>query len=170
MGETQYIVTGALLIAGVAVLVLRRDRVWHRSPARFWALPLVAAVAVLAAVPAGEADSAAGVGLLVAGAVLGLVLGGIRSRARFTEVGADEDGSIAYRPNTLGLAVLLVVFASHYVASLVAEEATGLQFLLTLLLTLGVGETVGWHTGVFLRWREERARAGAAPRAKEAAG
>jgi hypothetical protein len=153
VGETQYVVTGALVIAAVAVLIVRRRRVWHRSPVRFWVLPLVAAIGVLAAVPAGEVDTPAGAGLLVLGGAAGLVLGGIRSRARFTEVGVDEDGSIAYRPNALGLVVLLVVFAAHYLADLLAEEATGLQFLLTVLLTLGVGETIGWHTGVFLRWR-----------------
>lgn len=66
---------------------------------------------------------------------------------------ADPGGRIAYRPNVIGLVALIVIFALHYLANLAANDDEHFQFILTILLTLGVGETFGWHGMVFWRWR-----------------
>lgn len=54
-----------------------------------------------------------------------------------------------------------MVFAPYHLANLAANDDENLQFILTILLTLGVGETFGWHGMVFWRWRHlSRADAG----------
>lgn len=40
----------------------------------------------------------------------------------------------------------------HHLANLAANDDTGLQFILTILPTLGLGETFGWHGMVFWCW------------------
>lgn len=56
----------------------------------------------------------------------------------------------------LGIVALLAVFGLHYLANLPADSVTALQFVLTVLLSLGVGETFGWHVAVFRRSRRMR--------------
>ena len=98
---------------------------------------------------------------MVVGGLVGLGIGALRGTARFTRVGRDPDGRIAYRPNVIGFIALIVVFALHYLANLAANDDESLQFILTILLTHGVGETFGWHGMVFWRWsRLSRADAG----------
>lgn len=72
-----------------------RSRTWHRSPQRFWTLPIIASIGLIVAAPAGEVVSPAGVGLLVVGAAGGPALGTFRGGARSTTVGVDPDGKIA---------------------------------------------------------------------------
>jgi NAD/NADP transhydrogenase beta subunit len=154
--ESQYIVTGVVVALVLGFLLARREHVWHRSPGRFWTIPVLGAFAILVAVPASDLERPAEVALLIVGALVGLGIGAARGQARFTEVSADPDGKIAYRPNMLGLAAIVVVLALHYVANLIGDAVSGLQLVLTALLTLGVGETFGWHGAVFLRWRRLR--------------
>jgi len=127
-------------------------------------VPILGALAILVAVPASDLERPAEVALLIVGALVGLGIGAIRGRARFTEVSADPDGKIADRPNVLGLVAIVVVLALHSVANLIGDTVGGLQLVPTALLTLGVGEAFGWHGTVFLRWlrlREPNAGAGA---------
>lgn len=161
--DAQYVVTGAIVIAIFVVLLARREHVWRRSPQRFWTLPLVAVVGGVVAIPAGEVESATGFGLLVVGAAIGLAIGAFRGTARFTDVADERDGRIAYRPNILGSVFLLVIFGAHYAANAAADSEEGLQFLLTILLSLGIGESIGWHTMVFTRWQRLQAAGASRP-------
>lgn len=148
----QYVVPGAIVVVLLAVIVLRRGHVWRRTPRRFWTIPVVTAIGIIVATPASELESPSDVGLVILGGLLGLGIGGLSGTARFTSVGRDPDGRIAHRPNVIGFIALVVVFALHHLANLAANDDTNLQFILTILLTLGVGETSGWHGMVFWRW------------------
>ena len=150
--DFQYVITGAVVIVVLLFLFVRPHHVWRRSPRRFWTIPIIAALAIVIAIPASEVDSPARIGWLVLGAVIGLGAGALRGSARFTLVGSEPDGRVAYRPNIVGIILLLVIFALHYLANFAADSDSSLQFVLTVLLTFGVGETFGWHAMVFWRW------------------
>lgn len=152
--DEQYVITGALIAVFLVLMLFRREHVWRRSPRRFWLVPIGGVVAILVAVPASELEHPGDVGLMILGAVVGLTSGAFRGTARFTNVGADPDGKIAYRPNIIGFVALIVIFALHYLANFAANDDSDLQFILAILLTFGVGETLGWHSMVFWRWRE----------------